>query len=50
MANNILTGQASEWALFRRHPSENTFGIQVAGNFPDVMGRVAQVIIIFKAI
>jgi tRNA-dihydrouridine synthase 3 len=43
MASNILGGQASEWALLRRHPVEDIFGVQVAGAYPDMMGRLAQV-------
>jgi tRNA-dihydrouridine synthase 3 len=43
MAQNILNGQASEWALLRRHQSEDVYGVQIAGNHPDMMGRVARV-------
>lgn len=44
MANNLEMGQASEWALLRRHPTESVFGIQIAVNHPDVMGRIGRVL------
>ncbi|KAL1520509.1 hypothetical protein AB1Y20_022088 [Prymnesium parvum] len=44
MATNLLQGQASEWALMRRHKCEDVFGVQLAGSNADVMGRAAQVI------
>jgi tRNA-dihydrouridine synthase 3 len=43
MAQNIDNGQSSEWALLRRHASEDIFGVQLAGGQPDQMSRVARV-------
>jgi hypothetical protein len=43
MANNIVGGQASEWALMRRHASEDCFGVQVAGGYADTMSLTSRV-------
>lgn len=43
MANNIVSGQSSEWALMRRHASEDCFGVQVAGGYTDTMSLTARV-------
>eukprot|EP00887_Chlorella_sp_A99_P006956 scaffold2.g6956.t1 len=44
LATNLLQGQTSEWALLKRHPEEDCFGVQVCGGFPDSMARCAQLI------
>jgi tRNA-dihydrouridine synthase 3 len=43
MATNLLQGQASEWALVRRHPCEDLFGVQLCGGYPDAVARCAEV-------
>lgn len=37
-------GQAAEWALLRRHVSEDLFGVQICGTFPDTVARAAELI------
>ncbi|XP_030846055.1 tRNA-dihydrouridine(47) synthase [NAD(P)(+)]-like [Strongylocentrotus purpuratus] len=44
MCTNLLQGQSSEWALLRRHPSEDVFGVQLCGGFPDTMTRCAELL------
>jgi len=44
MATNLLNGQASEFALLKRHESEDLFGIQIAGSYADTMTKACQVI------
>lgn len=39
LGTNLLQGQASEWALLRRHVSEDVFGVQIAGNSVETMVR-----------
>ncbi|GBM66451.1 tRNA-dihydrouridine(47) synthase [NAD(P)(+)]-like [Araneus ventricosus] len=44
VALSLLQGQQSEWALLKRHHSEDIFGIQLCGSHPDVMTRCCQVL------
>ncbi|XP_059474686.1 tRNA-dihydrouridine(47) synthase [NAD(P)(+)]-like [Neocloeon triangulifer] len=44
VATSILQGLPQEWALVRRHESEDLFGAQVCGNNPLVMAKCAQVL------
>ena len=44
LATNLLQGQTSEWALLRRHPDEDCFGVQICGGYPDAMARCAQLV------
>ncbi|XP_058785073.1 tRNA-dihydrouridine(47) synthase [NAD(P)(+)]-like [Vicia villosa] len=44
MCTNLLQGQASEWALLRRHSSEDLFGVQICGAYPDSVARTVELI------
>ncbi|PIA27916.1 hypothetical protein AQUCO_07400033v1 [Aquilegia coerulea] len=44
MCTNLLQGQASEWALLRRHSSEDLFGVQICGAYPDTVARAVELI------
>ena len=44
VTQSLLSGSKEEWSLLRRHPSERIFGVQLAGNKPNVLASAAEVI------
>ena len=44
LATSLLQGSPSEWALLRRHPSEDLFGAQLCGGYADALARAAQLV------
>ncbi len=44
LADQLLQGKASEWALLKRHPSEDVFGVQIAAGHADQYTRIAEVL------
>ncbi|KAL8177535.1 UNVERIFIED_CONTAM: hypothetical protein K2H54_011081 [Gekko kuhli] len=44
VCTNLLQGQSSEWALLKRHHTEDLFGVQLEGAFPDTMTKCAELL------
>lgn len=44
VASNLLEGKPSEWALLKRHPEEDVFGVQIAAGYPDQFTRVCELL------
>lgn len=44
LADQLLLGKPSEWALLKRHPCEDVFGIQIASGHADQFTRLAEVL------
>lgn len=44
VGTNLLEGRTSEWALLKRHPDEDVFGVQIAAAHPDQYTRVAELL------
>jgi hypothetical protein len=40
-----VQGQQSEWALLKRHPCEDLFGVQICGAHPDSVARCVQLLV-----
>jgi hypothetical protein len=44
LATSFLGASKEEWSLVRRHPSERTFGVQLAGSKPATLVPAAEMI------
>lgn len=44
LAFNLLQGQQSEWALTKRHKSEDIFGIQICGSKVEQVTKACEVL------
>ncbi|KAH9406998.1 tRNA-dihydrouridine(47) synthase [NAD(P)(+)]-like protein [Tyrophagus putrescentiae] len=44
LSTSLLEGNPSEWALLRRHHTEDLFGVQICGAHADQLARAAQLI------
>lgn len=44
LATSLLSGNKEEWSLIRKHPSERTYGVQLAGNKPASLGRISEIL------
>ncbi|KAL7534000.1 hypothetical protein ACHAWF_004692 [Thalassiosira exigua] len=44
LTDQLLSGKPSEWALLKRHPSEDVFGVQIAAGHADQYTRLAEVL------
>ena len=44
MADCITNASAAEWALVRKHSSEDIFGVQICGNNPYVLSKCGQLL------
>lgn len=44
MSTQLLQQRQSEWALLKRHESEDLFGVQLCGGYPDTMTKTAEML------
>jgi tRNA-dihydrouridine synthase 3 len=44
LSTNLLAGSQTEWALLKRHASEDTFGVQITGNHPSSFTQLCEIL------
>ena len=44
VVTQLLQGDSREWALLRRHKSEDIFGVQICGGYSDTIARCCQLL------
>ena len=44
LADQLLSGKPAEWALLKRHPCEDVFGVQIAAGHADQYTRVGELL------
>lgn len=44
LAANLVQGAGPEWALVKRHSSEDLFGVQLCGNNPHMLAKASQLL------
>lgn len=44
LVDQLLMGKPSEWALLKRHPCEDVFGVQIASGHADQFTRLAEIL------
>ena len=44
VSRNLLQAKSSEWALTNRHVTEDIFGVQICGSWPDELTKVAELL------
>ena len=44
LASSLLQGSQSEWALLKRHPCEDLYGVQLCGAYGDSLTRCCQLV------
>jgi len=42
LSSALLRGKSGEWAMIRRHPCEDVYGVQIAGCHPEILGKTCE--------